>query len=97
MVRVGTHNEPLLQHRSDVIADEMDPALHPNCLADRRRLHRAVSQESEDPFDNRRIAAREGQMDKVSLGRVSILGALSLYLDFVNLFLYLLRLMGRRR
>ena len=45
----------------------------------------------------RRIAAREGQMDKVSLGRVSILGALSLYLDFVNLFLYLLRLMGRRR
>ena len=31
------------------------------------------------------------------LGRLSILGALTLYLDFLNLFLLLLRLMGRRR
>lgn len=45
----------------------------------------------------RQIAAREGEMDRASLGRASILGALSLYLDFVNLFLYLLRLMGRER
>jgi FtsH-binding integral membrane protein len=29
--------------------------------------------------------------------RVSIYGALSLYLDFINLFLYLLRLFGRSR
>lgn len=29
--------------------------------------------------------------------RVSIYGALNLYLDFINLFLYLLRLFGRRR
>ncbi len=29
--------------------------------------------------------------------KVSILGALNLYLDFVNLFLFILRLMGRRR
>ncbi len=29
--------------------------------------------------------------------KLAILGALSLYLDFVNLFLYLLRLFGRRR
>jgi hypothetical protein len=28
--------------------------------------------------------------------KVSILGALSLYLDFINLFLYLLRILGRR-
>jgi len=27
----------------------------------------------------------------------SIVGALALYLDFINLFLYLLRLFGRRR
>ena len=30
------------------------------------------------------------------IGRVAILGALSLYLDFINLFLYILRLFGRR-
>lgn len=30
-------------------------------------------------------------------GNVAILGALTLYLDFINLFLYLLRIMGRRR
>ncbi len=29
--------------------------------------------------------------------KVSILGALTLYLDFINLFLYLLRLLGRRK
>lgn len=29
--------------------------------------------------------------------KVSILGALTLYLDFINLFLYLLRILGRRR
>jgi len=29
--------------------------------------------------------------------KVTILGALTLYLDFINLFLYLLRFMGRRR
>ncbi len=31
------------------------------------------------------------------MGKVAILGALTLYLDFVNLFLFLLRFMGRRR
>ncbi|HYE58534.1 MAG TPA: Bax inhibitor-1/YccA family protein [Rhodothermales bacterium] len=30
-------------------------------------------------------------------GRLAILGALTLYLDFVNLFLFLLRLLGQRR
>jgi hypothetical protein len=29
--------------------------------------------------------------------RQAILGALALYLDFINLFLYILRIMGRRR
>jgi hypothetical protein len=31
------------------------------------------------------------------MGKLSVLGALSLYLDFINLFLFILRLMGRRR
>ncbi len=39
----------------------------------------------------------EIQEDGNLLMKISIIGALSLYLDFVNLFLYLLRLFGRRR
>lgn len=31
------------------------------------------------------------------LGRVAVIGALTLYLDFVNLFLYLLRILGSRK
>jgi uncharacterized protein len=30
-------------------------------------------------------------------GRASVMGALTLYLDFINLFLFLLRILGRRR
>ncbi len=32
-----------------------------------------------------------------SLGKLALMGALSLYLDFINLFMYLLRFMGDRR
>lgn len=35
--------------------------------------------------------------DSQGLARLSIQGALSLYLDFINLFLFVLRLLGRRR
>ena len=35
--------------------------------------------------------------DAEAVGRIAIIGALELYLDFVNLFLYLLRIFGRRR
>jgi FtsH-binding integral membrane protein len=35
--------------------------------------------------------------DETLVMRLSIMGALSLYLDFINLFLYLLRIFGRRR
>lgn len=35
--------------------------------------------------------------DSDEVKKVSVLGALTLYLDFVNLFLYLLRLLGSRR
>lgn len=37
------------------------------------------------------------QDDELAVRRATILGALKLYLDFINLFLFLLRLMGRRR
>jgi FtsH-binding integral membrane protein len=35
--------------------------------------------------------------DTVTIQRLGILGALTLYLDFINLFLLILRIMGRRR
>jgi len=35
--------------------------------------------------------------DQEMMEKVTILGALTLYLDFINLFLFLLRFMGRRR
>jgi FtsH-binding integral membrane protein len=35
--------------------------------------------------------------DRQTLQKISIIGALTLYLDFLNLFLFILRLMGRQR
>lgn len=35
--------------------------------------------------------------DQAVVGKASVMGALSLYLDFYNMFLFLLRLMGNRR
>jgi hypothetical protein len=52
-------------------------------------------------YDTNRIkrmtfaAVMGGQSDVVS--RIGVIGALHLYLDFINLFLYILRLLGRRR
>lgn len=52
-------------------------------------------------YDTNRIkkmtyaALANGQSDVV--GRIGVMGALHLYLDFINLFLYMLRLLGRRR
>lgn len=43
------------------------------------------------------LAAAEGTMNSNTVKKVAILGALSLYLDFVNLFLYLLRFLGKGR
>jgi len=46
----------------------------------------------------KQMTAQSLQMgDTAVVAKVGILGALRLYLDFVNLFLYLLRFMGRRR
>lgn len=44
-----------------------------------------------------RMASDPKAQDEATLGRLSILGALALYLDFINLFLLLLRLFNRQR
>ncbi|MCQ2116329.1 MAG: Bax inhibitor-1/YccA family protein [Bacteroidales bacterium] len=38
-----------------------------------------------------------GAVEEESTNKLAVLGALSLYLDFINLFLYLLRFLGRRK
>ncbi|MEZ4867386.1 MAG: Bax inhibitor-1/YccA family protein [Caldilineaceae bacterium] len=45
----------------------------------------------------KRLSAQINERDTELFQKMVILGALSLYLDFVNLFLYLLRLFGKRR
>jgi uncharacterized protein len=50
-------------------------------------------------WDTQRLKAMYFQMsgNGEALAKVSIMGALSLYMDFINIFLYLLRFMGDRR
>ena len=49
-------------------------------------------------YDTQRIKAMyDGTDDDTTAGRKSTMGALSLYLNFLNLFIMLLRLMGGRR
>ena len=49
-------------------------------------------------YDTQRIKEMYDSMDDDgTMGRKAIMGALSLYLDFINLFLMLLRLLGDRR
>jgi FtsH-binding integral membrane protein len=49
-------------------------------------------------YDTQRIKEMYDSMDDDgTLGRKAVMGALSLYLDFINLFMMLLRLMGDRR
>jgi uncharacterized protein len=49
-------------------------------------------------YDTQRIKAMYDQTDDMtSAGRKAVMGALSLYLDFINLFMMLLRLAGNRR
>ena len=43
------------------------------------------------------LADGMGMNDDEAVGRVAVIGALELYLDFINLFLYLIRLFGKRR
>lgn len=52
-------------------------------------------------YDTQKIkkmsATLDGRGDQTMLQRVVIMGALTLYLDFINMFLYLLRIFGQRR
>ncbi|RXT54095.1 Bax inhibitor-1/YccA family protein [Bradyrhizobium betae] len=49
-------------------------------------------------YDTQRIKAMyDGRDDETTAGRKSVIAALSLYLNFLNLFLMLLRLLGGRR
>jgi FtsH-binding integral membrane protein len=48
-------------------------------------------------WDAQKLKAMALALPDGKLGSYSIVGALSLYLDFINLFLFLLRLFGRRR
>jgi len=49
-------------------------------------------------YDTQRIKGMyERSDDATSAGRKAVIGALSLYLDFINLFMMMLRLMGGRR
>jgi FtsH-binding integral membrane protein len=50
-------------------------------------------------YDVQRIKqlAQQLMADRETMNKIAVLGALTLYLDFINLFLYLLRLMGREK
>jgi len=49
-------------------------------------------------YDTQRIKAMyDGADDEVSTGRKAVISALSLYLNFINLFMMMLRLAGGRR
>ncbi len=43
------------------------------------------------------IAVGEGQISESDSQKLAVLGALELYLDFINLFLYMLRFFGKRK
>ena len=43
------------------------------------------------------LAQQEGALDSATRHKVGLMGALELYLDFINLFIYLLRILGRSR
>ena len=43
------------------------------------------------------MAMNEGALDGTTVRKLGILGALTLYLDFVNLFLHILRFLGKKK
>ncbi|MDO5317188.1 MAG: Bax inhibitor-1/YccA family protein [bacterium] len=45
----------------------------------------------------KQMAENEGTMDATAIRKLGILGALTLYLDFVNLFLHILRFLGKKK
>ena len=47
-------------------------------------------------WDTQKIKEMAQETDEMNAGKLATIGALSLYLDFINLFLYLLRFLGNR-
>jgi FtsH-binding integral membrane protein len=47
-------------------------------------------------WDTQAIKRMCAEADPSMMGKVATMGALSLYLDFINLFLHLLRFLGNR-
>jgi FtsH-binding integral membrane protein len=47
-------------------------------------------------WDTQAIKRMTAEADPSMVGKVATMGALTLYLDFINLFLYLLRFFGNR-
>lgn len=47
-------------------------------------------------WDTQKIKEMAQETDEMNAGKLATIGALSLYLDFINLFLYLLRFLGSR-
>lgn len=47
-------------------------------------------------WDTQKIKQMAVETDQANAGKLATIGALSLYLDFINLFLYLLRFLGNR-
>lgn len=47
-------------------------------------------------WDTQKIKKMAQETDEANAGKLATIGALSLYLDFINLFLYLLRFLGGR-
>jgi FtsH-binding integral membrane protein len=47
-------------------------------------------------WDTQKIKQASYYADHSQVGRLAVIGALSLYLDFINIFLYLLRFFGKR-
>jgi FtsH-binding integral membrane protein len=48
-------------------------------------------------YDAQRLKSMATALPQGGIGSYQIVGALALYLDFINLFLFLLRFMGNRR
>ena len=48
-------------------------------------------------WDTQKIKTMMAYSDGTNIGKIATIGALSLYLDFINLFLYLLRFFGASR
>ncbi|MBR0097079.1 MAG: Bax inhibitor-1 family protein, partial [Synergistaceae bacterium] len=50
-----------------------------------------------DTWKIKQLAVNIDNSDEALTGRVAVIGALTLYLDFINMFLHLIRLFGKEK